>query len=80
MQYLETSTERFIMSTEKLGDARSFRQWLRNQKRLEQAEKLGLNVSELVNRTLDRAFTDVLRQTLEERRQETEKALSALVS
>ncbi len=40
--------------------SRTFRPWPKNQERLELAEKLNLNVSELINETLERSFKAVL--------------------
>lgn len=41
---------------------RSFRPWPDNQKRLELADRLGLNVSEVINEVLEDKFDDVLRK------------------
>jgi post-segregation antitoxin (ccd killing protein) len=39
------------------ASTRTFRPWEENQERLELAEKLGLNVSELINEVLDKNIT-----------------------
>ena len=41
---------------------RNFRPWPKNQKRLELASNLGLNVSEIINEVIDAKFDDVLKQ------------------
>jgi post-segregation antitoxin (ccd killing protein) len=74
---METINRRGFMS-EKLGKARSFRQWLKNEERLEKAEKLDLNVSELINQAVDKALSQVLVETLKKRKEETERALATL--
>jgi hypothetical protein len=40
----------------------SFRPWPKNEKRLELAGQIGLNVSELVNEAVDRSFDDLLKK------------------
>lgn len=74
---METINRRFNMS-EKLGKARSFRQWTKNQERLEKVEELGLNVSELVNQAIARSWADVLRDALKAQKDRAEKALKSL--
>lgn len=44
----------------KLMGSRSFRPWESNQKRLEMADKLGFNVSELINEVLDKNLPRVM--------------------
>lgn len=63
--------ERTVMS-EKLKIQRSFRPWGQNQQRLELADKLGFNVSELINEVLDRN----LPRHLEEKTKELREALA----
>lgn len=41
---------------------RSFRPWPENQKRLELADRLGLNVSEIINEVVEERFEAVLKQ------------------
>ena len=41
---------------------RNFRPWPENEKRLELASTLGLNLSEIINEVLDAKFDDVLKQ------------------
>jgi hypothetical protein len=41
---------------------RTFRPWPENQKRLELADNLGLNVSEVINEVLRDRFDDVLKR------------------
>jgi post-segregation antitoxin (ccd killing protein) len=48
--------------TEKKSPPRNFRPWPDNQERLELAEKLGLNVSELINEVLQKNIARHLEQ------------------
>jgi post-segregation antitoxin (ccd killing protein) len=52
--------------------ARSFKPWPENQERLELADKLGINVSELINEALQRAA----RKIMEEKTKQLREALS----
>ena len=54
---------------------RSFRPWAENQERLEFAEKIGLNVSEVINEVLKRH----LKKDLETKTRELRETLSAPV-
>lgn len=51
---------------------RTFRPWPKNQERLELADKLGINVSELINEALDKAG----RKIIEEKTSKLREALS----
>ena len=51
---------------------RNFKPWPQNQERLEFAENLGINVSELINEALDR----VSRKIIEEKTRKLREALS----
>jgi len=51
---------------------RSFRPWPENQERLEIADKLGLNVSELINEALERTA----KKLIEEKTKQLREALS----
>ena len=51
---------------------RTFRPWPQNQERLDLADKLGINVSELINESLDRAA----RKIIEEKTKKLREALS----
>ena len=54
---------------------RNFRPWPKNQERLELADRLGLNVSELINESLDRAA----KRIIEEKTKSLREALSVPV-
>jgi hypothetical protein len=41
---------------------RSFVPWPENEKRLEKAQTLGLNMSEILNEALEQRFDDILKQ------------------
>lgn len=68
-----------VRMSKKLGKTTAFRQWLENQEQLEFAEGRNLNKSEAINRALRRSLRDVIREMLTERKEEAEKALTALV-
>lgn len=52
--------------------SRTFRPWPQNQERLEIADRLGINVSELINEALERAA----RKIIEEKTKRLREALS----
>ncbi len=58
--------------SEKLKIQRTFRPWEANQRRLELADRLGFNVSELINEVLDRN----LPRHLEDKTKELREALA----
>lgn len=58
------------MSDEKLGKGRPFRQWLRNQERLEVLDELGMNCSQVINRAIDDFLTRNWRALIDERMRE----------
>ena len=51
---------------------RNFRPWPQNQERLELADKLGINVSELINESLEKAA----RKIIEDKTRKLREALS----
>lgn len=67
-----------IQSQHRLSDCmevtknRTFRPWPENQERLEIADKLGLNVSELINEALERSA----KKLIEEKTKKLREALS----
>ena len=50
--HVAATDERMVMQTKLVP--RTFRPWPTNQERLELADKIGLNVSELINEVLDK--------------------------
>jgi post-segregation antitoxin (ccd killing protein) len=48
---------------------RTFRPWPENQERLELAEKLGINVSELINEALNRAGRKIIKEKTKQLRE-----------
>ena len=61
------------MSSNKKAVPRTFRAWPENEERLEFAEKIGLNVSEIVNE----ALTKTLRATIDTKAKKIREALAA---
>lgn len=55
----------------------SLRRWPKNQERLDRAAKGSLNVSEIVNRILDKYLDDEIDAALRQRKKEIEAVMSA---
>lgn len=62
---------------EKAGSSRGFRPRGKTAERLEYADRLGINVSELVNEVLDAHLKDALKRRIERQKETLEKALEA---
>lgn len=65
------------MATEKAGAPRGFRPRPKTAERLDYAEKLGLNCSELINKILDDNLRDYIAKELKARQNEIREALAA---
>ncbi len=68
-----------FMKQGKSGPLRAFRPWPENQERLEYAEKLGLNLSELINEALKRELRDQIQRVVKQKADSFRKALDAPV-
>lgn len=58
---------------------KSFRAWPKNQERIDYAVAIGLNVSELINRLLEKHLREAILKEKETRLTEARKALEAPV-
>jgi hypothetical protein len=71
-----------VPMSEELGKALPFRQWLRNQERLEYLDKRGLNRAEIINRAVDEFLTKNFKSLIDDHSrelQELERKIAALV-
>jgi len=65
------------MATQKLGPTRGFRPRLKTQERLEFAERVGINCSELINEVLEKHLREHLAKELQDRKSKLREALEA---
>jgi hypothetical protein len=65
------------MDRTKAGAMRAFRPWSKNAERLDYADNLGLNISEIINETLEGNLPAVLAKKIEAQKEKFRKASEA---